>query len=156
MNNNPEAERLLLLSRIAGLEAEVESLRAALSGAAMPAEQAAQAKGATAAFDAMTMKQRATAIALIEGRSFASIADAMGADETTIKLHAKAAYAKLGVPGKARLTEIAEKIKAELLQSDLELRWGVGFGWMDTRNPALMAELAKRKATLPPAAPRKV
>jgi hypothetical protein len=135
----------VLLSRIAGLEAQVASLTKALL------ESANAAKGGSLAdaMASMTIKQRATLIAMLEGHSFGAIAEATGVDDTTIKLHAKACYERLGVPGKARLMEKAGELLTELATGDLWRSFGVPLGWMESQPPSLMSQLQRTKVTAP-------
>ncbi|CAB4159008.1 Transcription regulator LuxR, C-terminal [uncultured Caudovirales phage] len=135
----------VLLSRIAGLEAQVASLtRALLDGASGP-----KAGSLADALAGMTIKQRATLIAMLEGHSFSAIAQATGVDDTTIKLHAKACYERLGVPGKARLMEKAGELLSELAAGDLWRSFGVPLGWMESQPPSLMVQLQRTKVVGP-------
>lgn len=155
----------LCLARVGALEAQVSAIMMALTtgalgrpvqapapdlGPAMEQRPAADlVHSALPAMRTMTIKQRATTIAMMEGHSFEAIASAMGVDATTVKLHAKAAYGKLGVSGKQRLLEIASSVLPMVTSPTAVSDLGVPADWMGVRPPALMDQLRRVKMTSP-------
>lgn len=138
------------------VEKEIEHRAAAKAATpAAPAPSALvtfdQSNGLLRAFSEMTLKQRVVTFATLDGASYKEIAQAMGVDETTVKLHLKAALAKLGAPSRDALRSDALRIVKQLEAANPEALFGAGVNWMTTRPASLMQQLVPVRRTTPPA-----
>lgn len=155
MNTASDDTRIdLALARICALEVQVAALMSAAVREQRPPPQpqppsASLLSGAMTAMTLMTAKQRATVIAMLGGHSFSEIAQAMSVDPTTIKLHAKAAYAKLGLAGKRQLMEAGATLLDEIAPPGAPPPHGIPRDWMDCKPPSVMAQLLRVKLTSP-------
>lgn len=95
-------------------------------------------------FASMTLKQRAVTLATLDGASYRDIAAAMGVDETTVKLHLKAALNKLGAINRAALVQYKDQIVKALEAAGGEATFGAPVGWITSRPAALMDAIAPR------------
>lgn len=98
----------------------------------------------------MTAKQRAVTFATLDGSSYREIANVMGVDETTVKIHLKAALAKLGSPSRATLLAHAKEIVKELERIGYTQMFEEPLDWMATRPAEVMQKLIPRTRTAPP------
>lgn len=106
-------------------------------------------------FSSMTVKQRAVAFATLVGCSYREIAAAIGVDETTIKLHLKAALVKLGGISRSEFMSHAQEVLDGIeAMGGSEAIFGMPLDWVKTRPEALLQQLAPRDGnyTLPPPA----
>lgn len=95
----------------------------------------------------LTLKRHAVRTATLGGQSYHAIAKAMGCDQSTVKLHLKAALNILGVRSRAILLAMQPGLLDFIDDAHYEGRFGLGKRWWLTEKPSLMAVLP---ATKPP------
>jgi len=160
---NLKAEIAHLQGQIAVLQAMFESertkcddLRLQLERARMdgstsqPAQQSMSAN-LVRSFSDMTIKQRAVVFATLLDAGYSEIAAAMGVDPTTVKLHLKAALAKLGASNREHLRVHGAALRDELSKLDVATMFGLPLNWMQSQDSSYMEKLRPSRSTLPPA-----
>lgn len=98
----------------------------------------------------LTLKQRASILALLAGHSYAEIASVMGVSTGTIKLHCKPAFDAMGCHGLVYLKSQRPRIVRQLSSVDLSELCGVPLDWMVTQPQSLMRQLVKARNSAPP------
>lgn len=102
-------------------------------------------------FSEMTIKQRAVVFATLLGAGYADIADAMGVDQTTVKLHLKAALGKLGASSRENLRAHSKSLLDALGKLDTATMFGLPVDWMEKQEDGYMQLLRPVRSGTPPA-----
>jgi DNA-binding NarL/FixJ family response regulator len=93
----------------------------------------------------LTLKRHAVLTATLGGQSYQAIANAMGCDVTTVKLHLKAALNILGLRDRSTLLAKASDMLDLITDEDYEARYGIGKRWWLEHDGQLMAVLMAKK-----------
>ena len=164
--NTPTAESLKaeiahLKGQIAVLQAMFESERARCDELRVQLERTKMDGSSSEAtpmsatlvrsFSDMTLKQRAVVFATMLGASYAEIAEAMGVDQTTVKLHLKAALGKLGATNRENLRAHSSSLLEALRKLDVATMFGLPLNWMEEQDNSYMPNLRPVRAGTPPA-----
>lgn len=119
----------------------------------MRPEKAAEAAvvGLAAKLCSLTVKQRASIVALIAGHTYLEVAGAMGVDQTTVKIHCQRGFKVLGFKGLHHFKAHQLELLDLLSKVDLERLCSVRLDWLTSRPEALLQELKPRRGGRPPA-----
>jgi len=100
--------------------------------------------------DRLTTKQMAVVLARIGGLTFARIASLMQVDDTTVKLHMKAALNHIGATSSEfGLEEFGKKV-AQIPDQEFLQRFSLRKEWWIRPSQATLSALSKRRGTIPP------
>jgi len=91
--------------------------------------------------DHLTLKRHAVLTATLGGLSYQGIADLMGCDLTTVKLHLKAVLEVLGIRNRAFLLISWINLLDFISDAEYEARYGIGKRWWLEQKPELMVVL---------------
>lgn len=148
-----------LTRRVAELEGQVNLLKTLLEESRQREAELTRQAASTPGTDSMdivramltlTLKQRAVVFATWGGASYHEIATVMGVDDTTVKLHLKAALGKLGMDSRATLVSTARQATQALASVDQESLFGLRLDWMRSPSKELLATLAPTRRQTPP------
>ncbi len=106
--------------------------------------------GVIASVVRMSLKQRAVLFAVLGGGRYDDIADVMGVDQTTVKIHMKAALIKLSLSSKLELMARKDALIKEIESANPEAIFGLPLDWMVTQPVELMEQLSPVRRNLPP------
>jgi DNA-binding CsgD family transcriptional regulator len=98
----------------------------------------------------LTLKQRASILALMAGYSYSDVALALGVSPATIKLHCRSAFDALGCQGVVHFKSQRPRYVRQLSTVNLEDLCGVPLDWMTTRPMSLISQLVKMRSSVPP------
>lgn len=98
----------------------------------------------------LTVKQRASLLALVAGHSYGAVAHVMGVNVATVKLHCKSAFALFDCEGLQHFKAKRSVFLHVFTGLDLEELCGVPLDWMTTRPAALMTQLRRVRTSAPP------
>lgn len=93
----------------------------------------------------LTVKRHAVLTATLAGVSYQDLAEWMGCDETTVKLHLRNALQLLDIPNRSVLRAAHSNMLDPIPDAEYEARYSVGKRWWLERKPALMAVLRATK-----------
>ena len=93
----------------------------------------------------LTVKRHAVLTATLGKVSYQEIAKVMGCDESTVKLHLKAALDILGITSRSLLLASWPDLLNSIPDQEYEHRFGIDKRWWLTQKPALMAVLRATK-----------
>jgi DNA-binding CsgD family transcriptional regulator len=140
---------------IAQLEKENLQLKAKLEAYESMLQSALQSRGQTktageidARLSRLTKKQHAVVLASIGGLSYQEIAAIMQADESTVKLHLKAALVHLGVESRAHLISTLKEQLLLVPNEEYVAKYGVPHSWWEKPAGDLLAELRMKRSSL--------
>jgi DNA-binding NarL/FixJ family response regulator len=138
-------ERLDMLEKATSLLAgqHLAMLKAVPVSAAPNVEQAILLQK----LEKLTLKRHAVLTATLGGQSYQAIANAMGCDLTTVKLHLKAALEVLGIRNRSFLLVSWPNVLDFISDMEYEARYGVSKRWWLENKPELMAVLRACKPT---------
>jgi len=95
----------------------------------------------------LTIKRHAVLTATLGGVSYSAIARMMQCDETTVKLHLKAAMTALGVQNRSLLLVSHKAMLDEIPDKEYASRYGLSKTWWLEQKPDLMDVLKASKGT---------
>lgn len=93
----------------------------------------------------LTVKRHAVLTATLGGASYQDLAEWMGCDVTTVKLHLRNALQLLGIANRSVLRTSHSTMLDQISEAEYEARYAVGKRWWLERKPALMAVLRATK-----------
>jgi len=89
----------------------------------------------------LTLKRHAVLTATLGGQSYQQIGKLMNCDETTVKLHLKAALNTLSIRNRSLLLATSSDLLQPFSDSEYESRYGLSKCWWVTEDSRLMAVL---------------
>ncbi len=99
----------------------------------------------------LSTKQLASVLAYLAGIPYREIAAITGVDDTTVKIHVRDAAKKLDFSSRDQLKLAMAPLVQSMRDSDFEATFRIPKRWWEAPSPALLAALAKKKTSLPPA-----
>ncbi len=99
----------------------------------------------------LSTKQLASVLAYLAGVPYRQVAAITGVDDSTIKIHVRDAFRKLDFASREHLRLELAPFIASMRDGDFEATFRIPKRWWESPSPALLAVLAKKKTSLPPA-----
>ncbi len=148
MTEKTQVSSVDLASTVQALITRIEALEIAMQQKAPrpPAAKPAEVAVLMDRLDRLTIKRHAVLTATLGGLSYREIAQLMGCDVATVKLHLKAVLNLLGMKDRAYLLAVHGDILLSIAEQEYQRRYGLRKTWWIQPPAGLMAVL---KATKP-------
>ncbi len=99
----------------------------------------------------LSIKQLASVLAYLAGIPYRQVAAITGVDQTTVKIHVRDAATKLEFSSRDQLKLAMAPFVQSMRDGDFEATFRIPKRWWESPSPALLAALAKKKTSQPPA-----